>query len=359
VQARHQRCMKNRNVRAAKKLASRIAVLLLLATAVAIAQVASHAPTGVMSAPPAAGTASGQSLDQPVARVNGAVLTQRDLLREMYAMFPYARQHGGGMPKSMEPEIRKGALDMIVFEELVYQEALRRKLVIPAARITSAEAAFRKQFPSAEKFQEYLKFECQGSKQVLRRKIRRSLLIEAVLKTDVTDKSAVTLAEARSYYEKNPKEFEHNETLSLQTISIIPPAKGGASVQAEARKRAEDALREAKATKSYKEFGLLAEKVSDDDWHVNMGDRKNVDVAKLPPPLVAAARKMKIGEVSDLLQFGPNFTLFRLNGRTPAGKAKFDDVKARLKTELQKSKAERLRADLDKKLRRTAKVEML
>ncbi len=53
---------------------------------------------------------------KPVARVNGVALTDRDLLQEMFAIFPYARQHNG-FPKSEEAEIRKGALDMIVFEE--------------------------------------------------------------------------------------------------------------------------------------------------------------------------------------------------------------------------------------------------
>jgi peptidyl-prolyl cis-trans isomerase SurA len=336
--------------------------LILLASIAGSAQVASHAPTGVKAGMgiTAPGTApGGQGLDQPVARVNDAVLTQRDLLREMYAMFPYTRQHSGGIPKSMEPEMRAGALDMIIFDELVYQEALRRKLSIPEAQLASADATFRKQFPSPDKFQEYLKFECQGSTRILRQRIRRSLMIEALLKTEITAKSAISLSEARNFYEKNPKRFEHGETLSIQTISIIPPAKGGAAVQREARKRAEDALRQAKATKSYREFGLLAEKMSDDDWHVNMGDRKNVDVAQLPPPLVEAAQRMQVGEVSDLLQFGTNYTLFRLNGRTLAGKAKFDEVKTKLRSDLQKSKAEQLRADLNKKLRRAAKVEVL
>ena len=54
-----------------------------------------------------------------------------------------------------------------------------------------------------------------------------------------------------------------------------------------------DALKAAKATKTYQEFGLLAEKVSDDDWHVNMGDRKSVEREKLPPPVVKAALAMK------------------------------------------------------------------
>ena len=56
----------------------------------------------------------------------------------------------------------------------------------------------------------------------------------------------------------------------------------------ESRKRAEDALRQAKATKSYQEFGLLAEKISEDDFRVNMGDHKAVGRDKLPPQVVKA-----------------------------------------------------------------------
>ncbi|HYN15201.1 MAG TPA: peptidylprolyl isomerase [Terriglobales bacterium] len=296
--------------------------------------------------------------DKPVARVNDAVLTDRDLLREMYAIFPYARQHNG-FPKEMEAQIRQGALEMIIFEELAYQEAIRRKLAIPLARINRAEADFRKQFSSGKQYQEYLKFECKGSPRVLRERIRRSLLIEALLKVEVQDKAAVSMAETEAFYDKNPKKFEHGESFAIQTISIIPPQNASAEVQKEARKRAEEALRQAKATKNYREFGLLAEKISDDDWHVNMGDRKVVDAAMLPPPLVQVARAMKPGDVSDLLQFGTNYTLFRLNARTPAGKTEFEAVKTRLRSDLQKAKSEQLRAALNQRLRKNAKVKVL
>ena len=74
---------------------------------------------------------------RPVARVNGAVLTDHDLLREMYAIFPYARQHNGAFPKAMEADIRRGALKMIEFEELVYQEAQRRHMSIAPERLAA------------------------------------------------------------------------------------------------------------------------------------------------------------------------------------------------------------------------------
>src|ERR1700690_2505411 len=99
--------------------------VLLLAVAVTGAQVASHAPTDFTQAPARDPATSACVADRPVVRVNGSILTNADLVREEYAIFPYARQHNG-IPKDMEPQIRDGAMKMIIFEELVYQAALRR-----------------------------------------------------------------------------------------------------------------------------------------------------------------------------------------------------------------------------------------
>jgi len=347
----------------------RLQILALAALAIspAVAQVASHettAPVNPMlassSVPSAtsAMTPAFQVTGKPVVRVNGTELTDRDLLREMMTIFPYARQHNG-FPKAEEPKIRMGALKMIEFEELVYQEAERRKMIVPATKLRQAEADFRAQFPSQEVFDQYLKAEMKGSKQVLRQQIRRSLLIEALLKADVEDRSKVSLVEERAYYDKNPDAFRYQETFGIQSISVMPSEKAGESAKKEERKKADDACRQAKATKTYEEFGLLAEKISEDDFRVNMGDHKQVDRDKLPPEIVKVASAMQPGQVSDMLQLGNFYTCFRLNAHTPAGKFTFDQVKDALRQELQKEKYERLRAGLDKKLRQNAKVQEL
>ncbi len=347
-----------------------ILALAALAVSPALAQIASHAPTSIKpmvaaNSAPAVASAPSASLNpmmavsnKPVVRINGTELTDRDLLREMLLIFPYARQHNG-FPKAEEEKIRQGALRMIEFEELVYQEAERRKMTVPPAKLQRAEAEFRKQFPTQGEFDGYLKTEMKGSRQLLRRQIRRSLLVDALLKAEVEDKSKVSLAEARSYYDKNPNPFRYSENFSIQTISIMPSDKATDEVKKEARKRAEDALRQAKASKTYKEFGLLAEKLSEDDFHVNMGDHKAVDRDKLPPEIVKAAQAMQPEQVSDLIQLGSFYTLFRLNAHTPAGKLTFDQVKDRLRTNMEKERYERLRAGLDKKLRQNAKVQEL
>jgi PPIC-type PPIASE domain/SurA-like N-terminal domain len=339
------------------------AAMLLVALSCGAQVVASHTPTLTSPAAKISGAAMPvrtlpPGSGNPVARVNGAVLTDRDLMREIETIFPYAKIHNG-LPKDMEPEMRKGALEMIIFEELLYQDALRQKRTVAPERLKQAEAEFRKQFASEQEFNQVMQNEVHGSMQLMRDKIRRSLLIEDMLKTEVGDRARVSEAAAVAYYKANPKKFERPELFRFQSISIIPPPNPTADMQEEAHKKAESALKLAKATKSYQEFGLLAEKISEDDWHVNMGDRKAVEKDKLPPPIVKAALAMKPGQVSDLIQLGPAYTLFRLNAHTAAGIAPFAEVKAKLMTDLQKQKTEQLRAELNKKLRKTAKIEVL
>ena len=90
--------------------------IMVLAFACSAQIVASHAPSCGQMRPSAHRRLQAPAFAtvKPVARVNGAVLTDRDLMREIQSIFPYAKMHNG-IPKGMEPEMRKGALDMIDF----------------------------------------------------------------------------------------------------------------------------------------------------------------------------------------------------------------------------------------------------
>jgi parvulin-like peptidyl-prolyl isomerase len=138
------------------------------------------------------------------------------------------------------------------------------------------------------------------------------------------------------------------------------PANATAAQLKEAHKRADDALRQAKASKNYEEFGVLAEKLSEDDFRVMMGDHGSADLSKLPPPVVKATLAMKPGEVSDVIEFAPNaFTILRLNAHVPAGMKTFASVKDEVREQLTKEKSEQLRSALATKLSKDAKIEKL
>ncbi len=331
-----------------------IPAILILTSATWAQMASSHAPTG-MGVP----NTKLQPVGKTVARVNGVELSDVDLVREEYAIFPYARQHGGNIPKDMEPGIRQGALQMIVFEELVYQQAKKDGLVVPAVKLANSHAAFRKTFNSPDEYQQFVKVEFGGKESAVRERIRRSLLIDQYLRLHVANRAAVGPVELKAYYDKNPARFSFPESFAIQTISVMPPQKATPAQIEEAKKRAQDAIKQAKATKTAEEFGLLAEKISDDDYRVMMGNHKPVPKDQMPPEMLQPALKMNAGDVSDLLQVGQYYVIFRLNQHTQPGKQKFEDVKAGLREELQKNKTEQLRSALNRKLRQGANVEIL
>ncbi len=337
---------------------SHLLTVVLAGAAIASAQVVPLASSHAPSVTKPANRAPAAIVANPAVRVNGAVLTEIDVRREMYAIFPYARQHNG-FPKAMEAEIRKGAVEMVIFEELLYQEAKHRNPAISAERVAKAEATFRRQFPEKAMYEQYLQAVCSGSRQVLREKIRRSLLIEKMIKTEVEAKSVIPLSAARAYYDKNPKLYEHGETVDIQTISIIPPENASAAIKAESQAKIKDITRLGREAKTARGFGLIAEQLSEDDWRTKLGDRGTVEVSTLPPDVVKAARAMKPGEVSEPIQLGTSWVVIRLNAHTPAGKTSFAQVKSKLQSDLQKQKREQVRAALNQKLRKNAKIELL
>jgi len=334
---------------------------LILAIAITLiatvnAQVASHAPTMKAANVPSATTAQ-QGLDRPIVKVNGTPLTQRDVIREMQNIFPYARQHGGQFPKDKEPVIRQQALQNVVFEELVYQEALRRKMIVPAAKLNSAVADFKKQFDSPSEFQEYLKNEQGGSMKSLREKITRAILIDNLLRLEVKNKSRVSDLELRKFYNNSKSRFQKPESVSIQTISIVVADKSTKEQKADAHRRAEDALKKAKATKNYEEFGLLAEKVSEDDWRVMMGDHKSIHRGRMPAPVEKAVFSMKPGEVSDLIDTGDSLCIARVNSREETKLVPFAEVRPSLKSQLEVEKEAAVRKSFEARLKRTSKIE--
>jgi peptidyl-prolyl cis-trans isomerase C len=334
-----------------------IGALTLIATLAATAQVASHAPA-VKTGNVAATTAVAPS-GKPVVRVNGAVLTDRDLVREMLNVFPYAKQHGGKFPKDSEPEIRKTALRNLEFEELAYQEAKRRGLVVSPAKLSQAVKDFRDQFDSDTKFQQYLKTEQKGSLEELRGKVRRAILIDMVLKSEIENRAKLADGELRAFYDKNPDRFRKPDSVSIQTITIAYGDNPSPADKQKARQRAEDALKQVKATKDYEGFGQIAEKVSMDDWRVMMGDHKWLHRGRMPEAVEKVVFNMKPGQVSDIVDAGDSFCIARVNGREDSHLIGFSEMKSRLRQDLEKQKKDDLRAAFDKRLRKTAKVEEL
>jgi parvulin-like peptidyl-prolyl isomerase len=330
--------------------------------AILAGQVAMHTPTMKPAKNPAGPVVYG-TLDpptgKPVAKVNGAVLDDRDLAREMMNVFPYAKQHSGQFPKEAEPQIRKQALRNIELEELAYQEAKKRGMTVSPAKLDKAVKDFRAQFDSDAQFQQYLKAEQKGSMQELRNKIQRAILIDEMFQAEINNKARLSDAQLRDFYNKNPERFRKPDSVSIQTVTIAYGDNPSAADKKKARQRADDAVKQAETTKDYEGFGTLAEQVSMDDWRVMMGDHKWLHRGRMPKQVEAVVFSMKAGQISDVIDTGDSFCIVRVNGIEPSHLVPYDEVKAELKKDLEEQKKDEQRQAFEARLRKNAMIQEL
>jgi len=291
-----------------------------------------------------------------VARVNGVGLTQRDLQREVQKLFPYAGVHGNRVPGAYQTDLNQKALAQIVFDELVHQEALRRKMAVPRETFVDVLQQAKGRFPTQQEYEAYATQEY-GSVKGFENQIRRALLIALLLDKEIAQKARVSTVELQRFYEENKSRFLKPESVWIQSISLNVPSGATASQRAYVRKRAEDLLPQARTTRTFAEFGQLAERFSEDDWRIMLGDHKWVHRGRLPNAVENVAFRMKEGEISDVLETSQAFVIIRINGRQPQRRTPFSEVRDALREDLEKAKQKDRRTQFEQQLRRTFKVE--
>ena len=296
--------------------------------------------------------------ESQVARVNGAGLSQSNLQHEMRSLFPYTDVHKGRVPGQYSAEVRQKALQQIIFDVLVHQEALRRKLTVSTTIFADISKQARSRFPSKTAYEAYAAQEY-GSTRGFEKQLRRGILIALLVDREITQKARMTDAQVRQFYTANQKRFQKPESVWVQSISFNFPEKATPAQRAQARQRAESILPKAKATKSFEEFGQLAEKYSEDDWRIMMGDHRWLHRGRLPAAVENAAFRLKKDETSEIIETSEAFVIVRVNGKQATTRIPFSQVSKSLREDLEKAKLLNLRTQFEQQLRSRYKVEEL
>jgi len=293
-----------------------------------------------------------------VARVNGVGLSQQDLEREMQKQFPYASTHGGRIPGEFAADVRRNALNQIILEELSHQEAKRRGMTVPAGAFKDLLQQARGRFPNTAEFASYAVQEF-GSMKGFENQIRRGLLIAILLDQEITQKARVTDAQLRQFYAANKPRFQKPESIWVQSISLNFTENATPVQRAQARKRAEAVLPKAKAAKTFEEFGQLAEKYSEDDWHIMMGDHQWLHRGRLPAAVEDAAFRLQKGRTSEIIETAEAFVIVRVNDTQPPAQIPYEQVSKSLREDMEKAKLAARRTQFEQKLRARFTVEEL
>ena len=156
--------------------------------------------------------------------------------------------------------------------------------------------------------------------------------------------TGVSPADVQSYYDQHRDEYRVPEQVRVSHILIktplpTPGAKEDEKAVAEARKKADDVLKE---VKSGGDFAKLAEKYSDDPGSAKSGGELGwIGRGRTVPEFEKAAFSLPKGQTSDLVKSSYGFHIIRVEDKQDAHLKTLAEVKTEIETKVKQQKVAR------------------
>ena len=243
-----------------------------------------------------------------IARVGKTVLTAEDLKSKLGSLPPVQKQF-----LNRDDRAKSRLVENFITEELFVQEAEKAGL------------------DKTSDFKEAMENQ------------RRQLLAREFLKRNVESK--LTDSAVKSYFNKNKQRYRTDE---VHALHILVKTKAAA----------DEVYEKAKKTKSDADFKALAKKFSKDpSAPQNLGDLGFFRRSQMVPEFAEAAFGMKEGQISKPVKTDFGWHVIKVVGKKKGENAKFDAVKARVKSDLRNERLQSLVASLKKERKVTRKEE--
>jgi peptidyl-prolyl cis-trans isomerase SurA len=313
----------------------------------------------LVAAPAFAGPFSGkkgQVVDRVVAVVNDEIIFDSEV-----EQFSVGLLRGNVDPDSAEgkkqlDEAKHKALDAMIDERLVNQQAVELKLTVTPEEVDRAveEVKTQNKLDDAT-FTEALKQ--QGfSMETYRKNLKKQILNLKVVNTAVRSRVSVGDDEVRTYYQQNARQLGGEKTAHLRQILIAVPADANPD---EVERRHKVASKVVELARGGANFQELAKKYSDDEMSKEEGgDMGWVGHGVLIDSLEEVVGGMDAGDVRGPVRTPRGWMVLQLIERKAGDIRPFDEVKEQLRKTLYDQQVEKATTSWLKELRKKAHVDV-
>ena len=291
--------------------------------AVALAAAVSLVPAAPAAAQTSKGQ-NGQTVDSVVAVVNDDVITERELELRTDLITRRLQQQGAPVPPT--DDLRVQVLNQMVLERVQLQRAKEDGIVVDDAQVQSTlQRLAQANNLSLDTYRQ--KLEAQGVPwSVFTRDARTELTLSKLREKEVDSKITVSDAEVANYIasQRGPG-AKVQQDLRFEHILVKVPAGAEQAELGAAQAKASAILQQAK---SGTKFASLAKSDSQAADASKGGDLGFQSPSKLPAEFVAAASKLRPGEVNpDLIRTADGFEIVRLVDRLRPGEVNPDLIR--------------------------------
>ncbi len=298
----------------------------------------------------------GVVVERVVAVVNDEIILDSEL--EQYAV-PLVK--GGVDPESAEGkrlliEAKHKALDAMIDDRLVMQQANELKLTVSAEEVDRAIEEVKRQnklddatFVDALKQQGF-------SLESYRKNLKRQILNLKVVNTAVRSRVTVGDDEVKTYYQQNARQLGGEKTAHLRQILVAVPSDANPDEVERKRRVADKVVELARAGTSFQE---LAKKYSDDETTKDEGgDSGWVGHGVLVEALEDVIGGMDAGDVRGPIRTARGWMVLQLVERKAGDIRPLDEVREQLRKTLYDQQVEKATNSWLRELRKKAHVDI-
>ncbi|HEY9283859.1 MAG TPA: peptidyl-prolyl cis-trans isomerase [Pyrinomonadaceae bacterium] len=274
-------------------------------------------------------------VDEVIAQVNNEVITLSALRREMNEAAKGLAQAKGITLAQAEAEVAKRQPEIIatlINEQLLVQKGKE----IGMAEEVEAEVNRRMiEVMKSEGFKTLEQLEAAMnasgvSPAAVRTSLRGEIMKQFVFGQEVDRKIfwGMPDSEVKAYFERNRDKFRKPESLTISEIFLSTVGKDDAQVSA----RAAELVTQLRAGGDFKAVAMVQSEREEGGQRTapKTGGRVgSFPVSELNPTVLALVKDLKVGQITDPVKLDNGYMILRVDERTPAGDAVFDDRKVR------------------------------
>ncbi len=277
-----------------------------------------------------------------VARVNGAPITRYFLIDMMNHMSAVSERASVSESRG---ELQKKALNRLIFEELAFQETKRRGMKLDEGTLERAMATVKANLGDEDAYKNFLA-NSGFSEEELRSQVERVRLLQLIMDQEVMKRVSVPDEEIRKEYDRQKARLITPEKVSVEDVTLFLDQRDPASL-----KKANGLLAQIKADKETDPANLP----SDGTFVVQ---RIDLDQQK-DPALYKAARKLEVGQLSEVIRTSDSLHILRLVGYTPEKQLTYEEVRRSLEMQLKTAAQVKRRQEWERELKKGAMIEIL
>ncbi|KFO66596.1 hypothetical protein ER57_16375, partial [Smithella sp. SCADC] len=251
--------------------------------------------------------------------------------------------------------LQKEVIESLIRREILHQESRKAGIKIDKKDITKEIDAIKKQFLSDAAYKNELSRR-NLPEDTLRAQLERNLLIQKYVEQQFLKKVKVTDADVMAYYESHLAALKQPLQVRVSHILIQSDSKSEASRKPEARRKAEQILKD---LKDGRDFRTLAREQSDGPTRTSGGDLGYVGRGQLEKQFESVIFNLKKDEISDVIETDYGYHIFKVMDIKPESIVAYDNVKEQIKQLLLQDKAKKEADEYARKLREKSAVKIL